>query len=119
MFIGYEVAQLRMIFRPVSNQEESDCVRPHLAFVECFTRFALDPDTKMYPVSKKYFADGSRHCEIIELEHVVQPCLLSPRYNGMPEILSQAGVHGDNCLDIVENFWINCFHTKSTYQTVF
>ncbi|KAF8578500.1 hypothetical protein K439DRAFT_1621296 [Ramaria rubella] len=98
--------------------------RPHLAYVEWFEIIGgADPDTNMFLVKKERASDGSgtRIGGIIELEDIVQPCPLSPKFGENAQNLDQPGaqVTGLNCLDLVETFRINPFHSKPGYQTIF
>lgn len=79
----------------------------------------MDLDTKMYPVHKARNEDRELETDIVELKQVVQPCALSPRYTRSPAMLASSGVTAENCLDVVEDFWVNNFHTKALYQTIF
>lgn len=116
-----------MIFRPLNpnpalhkSLNNERYVLPFLAFVEWFDRGPLDPETQMYTAKKARTTDGTRKCDIIKLEHVVQPCPLAPRYNGStPMALKSLGVKPQDCIEFVEEFWINCFFSKSIYQTVY
>ena len=53
---------------------------------------------------------------------IVQPCYLIPRFEKEAKLFdkdSKIPVDGDNCLELVDKFWINSFQDQLTYQTVF
>lgn len=118
---GLQIARLRMIFRPLQpfGKHGERYARKHLAYVEWFERGPMDLDTKMYPVHKARTENREIKSDIVELEQIVQPCALSPRYTESPAVLASSGVTSENCLDVVEDFWVNSFHTKALYQTIF
>jgi hypothetical protein len=123
-YAGLHVAQIRLIFRP-ANPQSSHALHPHpkhLAYVEWFTPPPENPDlgTQMYAVSKLYEPDGTtRQGDIIELDSIVQPCYLAPRFGEKAARLGgNLEVDGTNSLAIGHEFWINCFQSKPTYQTI-
>ncbi|KAF8517066.1 hypothetical protein BU17DRAFT_50234, partial [Hysterangium stoloniferum] len=117
-----QVGQLCLIFRPVQLDKTKSNAHPkHLAYVEWFHLNPIDQDTNMFSVKKLYDDKGNRKGGIIEVEDIVQPCPLSPKFGQKAANLDPIGIQitGENCIENVETFWINSFHTKSTYQTVF
>ena len=79
-----------------------------------------DPNSQMFTVTKAYDRNGHRDGDIIELDSIVQPCPLSPQFGSKAaNLVPGIEVTGENCLEVVDNFWINSFHTKPTYQTVY
>ena len=82
---------------------------------------------QMYAVSRQHLSDGTPKGSIIELSSIIQPCYLLPRFKTKKavdlDIQNQDGkiteIDGDNCLALVDDFWINSFQNQITYQTVF
>ena len=99
------------------------------AYVEWFAKppKSPHPDMQMYAVKPLYDSrTGKREGGIVELDAIVQPCYLLPVFpNGASRELGRLKnggyieINGDNCLDVVQNFWINSFQDQATYQTVF
>ncbi|KAF8523700.1 hypothetical protein BU17DRAFT_85525 [Hysterangium stoloniferum] len=119
---GLRVAQLRMIFRPAHINLKGPHPHPkHLAYVEWFDYDGYNSDISMYAVQKSYGHSGHQTTDIIELDQVVQPCPLSPCFGEKASNLDPIGnvLCGTNTIECVERFWINSFHTKATFQTVF
>ena len=100
-----------------------------LAYVEWFTRPPKDPhqDMQMYGVSRLWSSAGVLRGSVVPLTSIVQPCYLLPQFKGgkataLDQIKADGTVTqitGDNCLELVDNFWINSFQDQITYQTVF
>jgi len=109
-----------MIFDTDPGKKHAPC---HLAFVEWFNvSTSTDPDNDMYSATKARERDGSRKVDIIFIEDIVQPCPLVPKFGRKASSLerqTQKAISAENCLEVVEEFWINSFHTKETYQTVY
>ena len=122
--IGLHVGQIKLIFQPYISPEAAKRhnPRPHLAFVEWFkVKPQADPDINMFMASKEWRGED-RACDIVPLEDIVQPCPLVPRFGttvAALEIKMGQEIDMHNALDVLEDFWINSFHSKSTYQTVF
>ena len=134
--IGLQVAQLRLIFASSSSMvsqkqfqgiSSSDPTQTALAYVEWFskpgrnTHGAMD----MYAVHRLRNKDGSPKGSVIRLDSIVQPCYLSPRFPTQSRDLGVemhgegVVIDGDNCLDMVDKFWVNSFQDQATYQSVF
>ncbi|KIJ29742.1 hypothetical protein M422DRAFT_268775 [Sphaerobolus stellatus SS14] len=134
---GLKVAQVKLIFASsvltqhgqktsdISTQEPSERI---LAYVEWFSTPLKEPhqDMQMYAVSRLCYANGWPKGAVIPLTSIVQPCYLLPRFKGPTAVAldtradgSVMQVTGDNCLDLVDDFWINSFQDQFTYQTVF
>jgi len=71
--------------------------------------------------------DGLPRGSFIELRSIIQPCYLLPLFK-TPRATdldikegdaSITTIDGDNCLELVDDFWINCFQDQMSYQTVF
>jgi hypothetical protein len=91
-----------------------------LAYVQWFSKPSRQPHaaTQLYAVQRSYDKSGQPVSSVIELENIVQPCYLLPRFAKQARELGQ-NINGDNVLDIVDNWWINSFHDQATYQTIF
>ena len=79
---------------------------------------------QMYAVERQRDQAGLPISSIIELEEIVQPCYLYPRFGSHADTLGSTNspniiIDGDNCIELVDRFWINSFQDQSTYQTVF
>jgi len=99
-----------------------------LAYVEWFSKPQAEPDgiMQMYHVQRLRTREGSPHGGVIELSSIIQPCYLMPRFKKKAQELdikrsnsAATVVNGDNCLDLVDHFWINSFQDQFTYQSVF
>jgi hypothetical protein len=53
---------------------------------------------------------------ILPLDDIVQAAPLVPRFTRKALELD---VDNDNCLDACDKFWINCFHSAHSYQTLY
>jgi len=134
---GLQVAQLKLIFSShILTTRGKENIRFHpsdsrgkiLAYVEWFSKAADKPHgtMQMYGVSRMH-KDGRPRDGVIELRSIVQPCYLLPRFKTQRatdlDIKGKDGsmirIDGDNCLDLVDDFWINCFQDQMSYQTVF
>lgn len=120
--LGLRVGQIRMIFKPHIFSDSGRSPRPPLAFVEWFkVKTSTDPAINMFLASKEWIEDV-RACDIIPLEDIVQPCPLVPKFGASTaalEVKVGEGINMFNVMDVVDQFWINPFHSKFTYQTVF
>ncbi|KIJ34946.1 hypothetical protein M422DRAFT_262909 [Sphaerobolus stellatus SS14] len=125
---GLHVAQVKLIFASylltqwgknavqIPPEDPSGQV---LAYVEWFTAPPKDPhqDMQMYGISCLRSATGVPRGDAVPLTSIVQPCYLLPRFKGRKAIaLDQVGadgtvtqITGDNCLELVDDFWINSF----------
>jgi hypothetical protein len=133
--LGLRVAQVKLIFGPTFTtsqkqaQTTSDPAKNALAYVEWFSK--PTPSTHnnamdMYHVTRQKDSHGRPTGGIVELESIVQPVVLSPRFPKEAKFVAGAlpdgkpiEVDGDNCLEKVSTFWINSFQDQSTYQSVF
>jgi hypothetical protein len=129
---GLRPAQLKLIFassssfsgkQPQATTGMSQPTAKVLAYVEWFTKPGNEPHPtmQMFQVNCDRNPDGSRRGDVIEPESIVQPCPLAPCFKALAKDIGDSGseVNGDNCLDLVDKFWINSFHDQATYQSVF
>ncbi|KZV90827.1 hypothetical protein EXIGLDRAFT_719950 [Exidia glandulosa HHB12029] len=124
---GFDVAQIRLIFcssdlrRAAAKKDSEPAPRADvLAYVH---EFSFGRSRASHPDLVFYAADRARDRTtrapkgaIYPLDHVAQPCPLTPRFNGPAADL---GVTNDDCLELCDEFWINSFHTQHTYQSVY
>ena len=59
--------------------------------------------------------EGRPEGYIVPLEDIVQPAPLTPRFAMEAD---QLHVTNDSCIDECDQFWVNSFHSKHTYQTI-
>ncbi|KIJ24793.1 hypothetical protein M422DRAFT_274350 [Sphaerobolus stellatus SS14] len=135
---GLRVAQVKLIFSShlLTRREKGSADIPTsqstgkvLAYVEWFSKPPNEAhqDMQMYAVSRLRSRDGRPRGGVVPLTSIVQPCYLLPRFKGRNatalDIRNSDGtvtqITGDNCLDLVDDFWINSFQDQLTYQTVF
>jgi hypothetical protein len=116
IIVGYQVAQLRAIFRPALPR-----VHPlfgtTLAYVYWFSDLApaAEKDILMYRVRPKKGEDNHREGEVIELQAIHRLVQLIPIHGSVinPDLSSE------NCIDRWHQFYINSFMDKETYQAVY
>ncbi|KAI0040396.1 hypothetical protein FA95DRAFT_1502921 [Auriscalpium vulgare] len=120
--IGYQVAQVRVIFSlPVKARASAFPLGyngpVHLAYVEWFTPFgpAAEPNHLMYRVARKYRAGLRRHASVIPVDDIHRSVHLIPRFG------PQAPRHwtSANVLDKCRIFYVSSFVDKHTYITVY
>ena len=98
-----------------------------LAYVEWFSKpgRVAHGTIDMYPVHRLRNKDGTPKSSVINLDSIVQPCFLSPQFPtyardlGVDRHGANITIDGDNCLDMVDKFWINSFQDQAIYQSVF
>jgi hypothetical protein len=119
------VGQVKLIFASTSlfSDKQTQDQTPSskvLAYVNWFKYSTKDPDPdfQFYRVEHAFNTNRERSGSVVELESIVQPCPLLPRFPKEAKDLGE-NVNGDNCLEMVNRFWINSFHDQATYQTVF
>ena len=110
-----------MIFKP-SLEGPNNQIKP-LAFVEWFNLSrTTDPDINMFTATKARDKNGQLESDIIYLEDIVQPCPLIPKFGESVAVLERKigiSLNCTNILEFTEEFWVNSFHSKATYQTVY
>lgn len=104
-----------MIFQPVVEKNHP-LFNKKLAYAECFKRPASNPvqPINMYTTSREYRTDGTPKGAIIELDWIVRPVQLIPRFGKQVE----PGINKHNSIDEVKNFWINPFHDMESYRAI-
>jgi hypothetical protein len=116
------VAKLVMIFKPYEFDLKANS-KEHLALVEWFkVSNSVNQSTNMFTVEKVKETREQPAYDIIKLDRVVQPCPLVPDFTPNVATLEkrlQGNITSTNCLDVLTKFWINSFHTKSGYQTIY
>jgi hypothetical protein len=60
-------------------------------------------------------SNGHPRSYIVSLDDIVQPAPLVPRFGLLAADLQ---VSNDDCIDGCDKFYINCFHSAHTYQTI-
>ncbi|KAH9011301.1 hypothetical protein EDB84DRAFT_1590710 [Lactarius hengduanensis] len=120
------VAQVRVLFQPVSNKQQNNLF---LCYIEKFSfagRRAEDgsqleeENVDMYLLRRQFrsqvVGNGTRMCmgDIIPLTDIAHTVDLVPVYGAQknPEITAK------NSLDLPTNFYLNCFSDKETYHTL-
>jgi len=111
-----------MIFRP-THLERTPHPRPtHIAYVEWFDIKGRDSDIDMFYVQKAYNRQGRPQTDIVPLDSIVQPCPLAPQFGRIAAKLDPSPsnpINGTTCISNLTKFWINSFHSKATYQSIF
>lgn len=100
----------------------NDPCRKILAYVEWFTKAPKEPHQalQMFPVQRVRDTNGEPVGSVIELSTIVQPCYLVPRFDSEARKLGGGiNINGNNCLELIDKFWINSFQDQFTYQTIF
>lgn len=94
-----------------------------LAYVEWFTRFSADPNTTtgMYKVSPAYDGRKRRQGAIVHLSSIRQSCMLSPVFGAHKASVwgAQDKLSPLNVLDNASSFYLNNWHSKYAYQTIY
>lgn len=93
-----------------------------LAYVEWFTRFGPRPEknTGMYKISPAFDSQKRRQGAIVPLSSIRQSCMLSPVFGPQKErVWGQQHWSPYNVLDTAESFYLNNWHCKYAYQTIY
>lgn len=118
---GKRVGQLRVIFKIPDAYLPSifgASVPPpgNLAYIEWFLRpRRRDKNHSMFPVSRSYKRNGDRDVSVVQLDRVLRPCQLAPKFG----VKADRGWTPDNVLERCEHFFINHFGDLHLYQTAF
>lgn len=113
------MGQIRVIFR-IPERFSIQIFGPNaqlpgpLVYVEWFSR----SQTKgrghgMYPVSRSMRANGQCDASIIELNRLIRPCHLFPKFSGNVDRAWKSS----NVLERSKHFFVNNFLDHHTYQT--
>jgi hypothetical protein len=93
-----------------------------MAYVQWFTNptaSQVNDASQLFRVNRRYNKDDERMGEVIDLEDIIQPCPLTPRFSVHAEdIVPDEEIDGDNCLDMCDKFYVNCFQDQLAYQTL-
>lgn len=123
---GHFVAQLRMVFRPrVLPHSKSDV----LAYVQPFKpapgtvsvqddgskAHVPDDGIEMFRVIRSLHRSGERKGLIIKLTDIWRPVELVPRFGKR----CPANWTSSNAVELVEQFYVNCFSDKEAYQSIY
>jgi hypothetical protein len=120
MVSGYRVVQIRLLFELMLTPNHPLQGR-QLAYVHVFTPLgpsSMCPHSQMYRVSKLVCGAGDQVQPlgmVVEVTSISQAIHLIPDYGPM----IHPRLNAANCLDLCQNFWINCFLDKETYQAVY
>ena len=118
LLLGYRVAQLRLIFQVEVDQKHPLFNRP-LAYVHLFTMTStLCPNLQLYRVSKEEYSTGRNQQPlgmVVELTSIAWAIHLIPHYS--PAV--HKSLNSKNSLDLCQEFWVNSFLDKETYQAVY
>ena len=88
----------------------------HLAYVEWFSRPRnKDKTTALFPVSRSYKQNGQRDASIVEVDKIVRPCHLFPKFD---KKVNRAWTP-ENVLDRCDKLFLNPFVDKQMYQSIF
>lgn len=120
MVSGYQVVQIRLLFELMLTQNHPLQGR-QLAYVHVFTPIGPSstcPDSQMYRVSKLVHKVGN---QVQSVGMVVEVASISRAIHLIPDYGStiHPSLNATNCLDVCQDFWINCFLDKETYQAVY
>lgn len=127
---GTRVGQVKVIFTLPTTLVFPGSVRSApkewptepLAYVEWFTRFGpkADKNTGMYKVSRAFDSQNRRLGAVIPLSSIRQACMLCPVYGSQKEKeWGQREWTPTNILNKATNFYLNNFHSKYAYQTLY
>jgi hypothetical protein len=93
-----------------------------MAYVQLFTNPTagqVNDASQLFSVNRKYNQEGERIGKVIDLEDIIQPCPLTPRFGKYAEeIVPNEAINGDNCMELCDKFYVNCFHDQLAYQTL-
>lgn len=111
---GYQVAQVRMIFRP--NVHAGHMLHgKHLAYVQWFTTpEGPQKDNNMYIVQRQLTSEGTRTGDVIDISSIARFVQLIPRFGRTVSSL----IDCENSMEIVKSYYINSFADKEIFQTV-
>jgi hypothetical protein len=111
---GYQVAQVRMIFRPNVHSGHMLHGR-HLAYVQWFmTPEGPQKDNNMYTVQRLLTSEGTRREDVIDILSIARFVQLIPRFGRSVSSL----IDCENSMEIVKSYYINSFADKDIFQTV-
>ena len=123
--LGHYAAQLRLVFCE-NNPTEKE--KKLLALVQPFKparntiaeqedgsrAFVTDDNVEMFRVVREKERNGARRWRVIELSEIWRPIELIPLfYKKCPSSWTSS-----NSLELAEEFYVNCFSDKETYQSV-
>lgn len=121
MFEGNRVGRIRVVFSlppassPILFNNEAD-VPQHLAYVQWFSPFSLEPDANhlLYKVTPLKDRDGTHICSVIPLANITRSVHLFPKFGRVApqEWLSS------NVLDMCDTFFVNNFTDRHLYRIV-
>ncbi|KAH8997724.1 hypothetical protein EDB86DRAFT_3064262 [Lactarius hatsudake] len=121
-----QVAQVRMLFQPISNEQQNN---PFLCYIEKFSfagRRAEDgsrleeQDVDMYLLRRQFrsqvLGNGTRMRmgDIIPLTDIAHTVDLVPVYGAQ----KNPKITAENSLDLPTEFYLNCFSDKEIYHTL-
>ena len=117
--VGKRIGQLRVVFK-IPDEYLSvfgSGPRPgHLVYIQWFTRLTRKgKDHALYPVSRSFTTRGDRSAAVIELDTVIRPCPLFPRFD---EPVNRAWTSA-NVLERCDRFFVNPFGDHHMYQAMF
>lgn len=111
---GYQVAQVRMIFRP--NVHDGHMLHgKHLAYVQWFTKpEGPQKDNNMYVVQRRLTSEGARTGDVVDISSIARFVQLIPKFGRTVSSV----IDCENSMEIVKSYYINSFADKEIFQTV-
>ncbi|KAF9781501.1 hypothetical protein BJ322DRAFT_1111424 [Thelephora terrestris] len=120
---GYSVAQVRVVFHPVRDGEDSNAplylvyaqrfnIVPQLTAAPPIRASVPDPITGLYVLKRAFRADKSRIGDVIPLSHCRMPVQLIPRFGAKAD----ARLTSKNSMEWSREFFLNAYFDKDTFQ---
>ena len=118
LLVGCTVAQLRMIFVP--NFDDDDTPRTPFVYVQPFrfsakSKGTTDANINMFSLVRTYRGNNTRRGLIAPLNQVWRPVELIPKFGRECDKAWTC----DNAVELAKEFYLNCFSDKPTYIEVY
>lgn len=103
-----------------TDEHASSPIRRMYAFVLWFDSISSPiPHIRLRTVKKLVGSNGSRIGGVVPLDAIKYPCALAPvldeSFDDQSE-LENPPITEDNCMDVVDTFYLNCFAGHVDYQ---
>lgn len=107
---GHEIAQLRLIFKPISN------LLPDIffAYVQRFTISSVDQDAGMHVLKRALRNTGERVGDVIPLFQIRSPAHIIPRFGQA----ASSRLCSSSSNELSSTFWLNKYWTKELFHSI-